>query len=301
MRRAGWFVAAALVTSLLGLGLSPGLLRGTASPEPRQALVPAPSSRHSAAVVDTLEFDYFRSRVEPILLRDRGGFGPGVSACVTCHIRSATPMPLEPLNVATDGSAFWTEEQSRRNFATVAALIVAGSPERSRLLREPLAAEAGGSQFHSGGKFWQTTADPEWQVLADWVRAATALPAGTTSSTSLDFEFFRTCVQRIFLDKRPGKMECVNCHSSGTRNFAREIPDGRAFWNEEESRANFGVVRRYVEPGYPLRSRLLTHPLHPDAGGDHFHGGGRRWDTQDDPEWQMLARWVSGASPTCVL
>jgi hypothetical protein len=36
------------------------------------------------------------------------------------------------------------------------------------------------------------------------------------------------------------------------------------------------------------------HPLHPDAGGSYMHNGGRRWMSQDDPEWQMLAEWVRG-------
>ena len=95
-------------------------------------------------------------------------------------------------------------------------------------------------------------------------------------------------------------MECVHCHGGGSRGFARTLSEGRAFWNLEESRRNFEVLRRYVEPGYPLRSRFLTHPLAPEAGGDHFHSGGRRWLSQDDPEWQMLAAWVRGQQTACV-
>jgi len=55
-----------------------------------------------------------------------------------------------------------------------------------------------------------------------------------------------------------------------------------------------GIVSRLVEPGHPTQSRLLMHPLHPDAGGDYVHNGVRRWTSQDDPEWQMLAGWVNG-------
>ena len=95
-------------------------------------------------------------------------------------------------------------------------------------------------------------------------------------------------------------MECKHCHSSGSRGFARTIADGRSYWNLEESRENFELIQRYVEPGYPLYSRFLTHPLAPEAGGDHYHGGGRRWFSQDDPEWQMLAAWVRGEEPRCL-
>ena len=58
---------------------------------------------------------------------------------------------------------------------------------------------------------------------------------------------------------------------------------------------------RYVEPGQPMMSRLLTHPLASAGGGDYFHGGPRRWATTDDPEWQMLAAWVRGGTPECVV
>ena len=53
-------------------------------------------------------------------------------------------------------------------------------------------------------------------------------------------------------------------------------------------------INRLIEPGRPTQSRLLMHPLHPDGGGDYAHNGVRRWLTQDDPEWRMLAAWING-------
>jgi len=41
---------------------------------------------------------------------------------------------------------------------------------------------------------------------------------------------------------------------------------------------------------------LLTHPLAASAGGDPFHGGGKHWRSQQDPEWQILKMWASGAT-----
>ena len=135
--------------------------------------------------------------------------------------------------------------------------------------------------------------------MAAWVRDADRSQAPETPPP-LDFDFFQTCVQQIFLNKREGHVECFHCHEAGTRGFARALPEGRSYWNLAESRRNFELVQRYVEPGFPLRSRFLTHPLAPEAGGDHFHGGGRRWFSQDDPEWQMLAAWVRGEEPQCM-
>jgi hypothetical protein len=54
------------------------------------------------------------------------------------------------------------------------------------------------------------------------------------------------------------------------------------------------VVSRLVLPGNPVQSRFLLKPLHPDGGGSYTHNGPRRWQSRDDPEWQMLAAWVRG-------
>jgi hypothetical protein len=218
-------------------------------------------------------------------------------------VHNGTPLKLQPLQEDESGSVFWSEEQSRRNFEVVSRLVTPGQPASSRLLRKPLAVAAGGAPFHVGGKFWETQEDPEWKILSEWVRAvrsASGAAAAERPRPAPDFEFYRTCVQQIFLDKREGLAECVHCHGVEPRNFAPAIPEGRTFWNVEESRRNFAVIMRYVEPGFPLMSRFLTHPLAPEAGGDHFHGGGRRWQSQEDPEWQMLAAWVRGERPSCL-
>ena len=65
-------------------------------------------------------------------------------------------------------------------------------------------------------------------------------------------------------------------------------------WTDDQSRKNFDVVKRFVLPGVPLKSRLLTMPLAADAGGVSFHPGGKHWTSQDDPEWRTLADWVEG-------
>jgi hypothetical protein len=247
----------------------------------------------------TLKFNVYRATVEPIFLEDRGGYGLGQSVCVTCHVQSGTPLKLQPLQEDGSGGVYWTEAQSRMNFGIVSGLVMPGEPDRSLLLREPLAESAGGSAFHVGGKFWDSRDHSVWQTIAAWVRTADVGSAPSREVMSLpDFQFFRTCVQRIFLDREDDRMECQACHNSGVRGFAQTIPDGRDYWNEAESRQNYGIILRYIEPGYPLRSRFLTHPLDPHGGGDNYHSGGRRWDSQADPEWRMLARWVRGQTPT---
>ena len=40
----------------------------------------------------------------------------------------------------------------------------------------PLTHEAGGTEFHPGGKHWESQSDPEWKALADWVKNAATDP-----------------------------------------------------------------------------------------------------------------------------
>jgi len=272
-RRSGFAFVVALIALLSGAGVATGQV--------------------------PLSFEAYRETIEPIFLADRGGWGPGRAPCATCHAEQGTPLRLQRLRETAEGEVFWSEEDSRRNFEVVSRLVTPGDPGRSRLLRKALVEEAGGAPLHVGGKFFESKEDPEWRAMADWVAAADPIEA--TFGPRLDADFFRDCVQRVFLDKRPGDVECIHCHASGVRGFAPPIPEGRDFWNEEETRRNYAIARRYVEPGEPMMSRLLTHPLAPSAGGDYFHGGPRRWASTEDPEWQMLAAWVRGETPACVV
>ncbi len=113
----------------------------------------------------TLDYDFFKARIEPIFTTKR----PGNARCVTCHT-AGTPMRLKAL---PDDAAIWNDADSRANFDIVSARVIPGHPDDSRLLRHPLAEEAGGDPHHDGGKHWTSKSDPEWQTLAAWVRGAT--------------------------------------------------------------------------------------------------------------------------------
>ena len=116
-----------------------------------------------------------------------------------------------------------------------------------------------------------------------------------SSTASLDFAFFETQVQPIFLARRPGFTRCVVCHGGeGGSAFLEPLSPGATTWTDEEARSNFDRVLRLVTPGQPMQSRLLVHPLEPAAGGDEFHNGGRQFASQDDPDFQTIAAWVRG-------
>ena len=75
------------------------------------------------------------------------------------------------------------------------------------------------------------------------------------SPVLLDYQFFKTSVQPIFLAKRPGHARCVSCHTSGTPLRLQPIAPGSTTWTEEDSRKNFETIRRVVVPG-SVKSRL---------------------------------------------
>ncbi len=132
-----------------------------------------------------------------------------------------------------------------------------------------------------------------WLLVAMGLFSQQPAPSPSSSSAALDFEFFRTRVQPIFMAKRPGHARCIACHIAGTPMRLQPLSPGSAMWNEEDSRKNFDVVRQRVVPGSPT-SKLLVHVLATEAGGDFFHNGGKHWQSQSDPEWQALKAWVLG-------
>src|SRR5437588_1601714 len=96
-------------------------------------------------------------------------------------------------------------------------------------------------------------------------------------SSPLDFEYFKAKVQPILTAKREGHARCVSCHASGTPMRLQPIASGNATWTDDDARKNFDIIRLRVQPGNPTKSKLLTHPLAEEAGGDPNHDGGRHW------------------------
>ena len=113
------------------------------------------------------------------------------------------------------------------------------------------------------------------------------------AAAGLDYEFFKTKVQPIFVKKRENRARCIQCHTEAN-NFVRleRLAPGQTMWNEEQSKKNYEWVSKAVSPANRPQSRLLIHPLAPEAGGDLFHSGGRQFESKSDPDYQVLMQWV---------
>jgi hypothetical protein len=131
------------------------------------------------------------------------------------------------------------------------------------------------------------------------VSALALATAAMCEAATLDYEYFKAKVQPIFVTKRPGHAPCVMCHAEANNMLRLEkLPLGQT-WNEEATRKNFETVSKIVEAADdPLQSKILMHPLAPEAGGDAYHNGGRQFENKDDPSWKILADWAKGARLT---
>ena len=125
-----------------------------------------------------------------------------------------------------------------------------------------------------------------------------AASLGTNAAGTPDYDYFKAKVQPIFLTKRPGHARCVMCHAEANNAFSlQKLPAGQETWTEEQTRKNFDTVLKLVQASDdPLKSKMLVHPLAPEAGGDAFHSGGRQFASKKDPLWKMIAEWAKGAT-----
>jgi hypothetical protein len=130
-------------------------------------IVTAQTSGSPDAQAPQLDYEYFKTRVEPIFLKKRSDEH---ARCYVCHqVMRHGGGPLS-LDMLPPGASFWTEEQSRHNFEIVSKLVVPGKPELSLFLRMPMAPEAGGlADTHQGGRQFANEDDPDWKNMKAWV------------------------------------------------------------------------------------------------------------------------------------
>ena len=113
--------------------------------------------------------------------------------------------------------------------------------------------------------------------------APVAAQGSSASKPSLDYEFFKTQVQPIFLKSgfrtTPAATFATRQAITTAETFSWSgWRTGRSSWTEEQSRANFKVVSRFVTPGNPLTSMFAIMPLAPEVGGiADTHQGGRQF------------------------
>ncbi len=118
-------------------------------------------NKYVPAPEPALDFEFFRACVQPVFATPREGH----IRCSNCHasgIIGFAPVPQTNSN--------WSDQEAKRAFQLLSRLIIPGNPEQSRFLLKPLHPDGGGSYTHNGPRRWQSRNDPEWRMLADWIR-----------------------------------------------------------------------------------------------------------------------------------
>ena len=130
------------------------------------AVAPARAQQPAASPSSpTLDYDFFKARVQPMFTTKRDGN----ARCVSCH-GFGTTMRLQGCRPAPRPGAKRTRARTSRSSNR-------GSlPENLRsagccCIRWPKAPAA--TTHHDGGKHWTSKDDPEWQTLAAWVKGDT--------------------------------------------------------------------------------------------------------------------------------
>jgi cellulose synthase operon protein C len=114
----------------------------------------------------------------------------------------------------------------------------------------------------------------------------------------LDFDYFVTRVQPIFMKKAADGAACYSCHSThALLRIAQPGPDGRA--TEAQLRQNFESAQKVIDLRQPEASLILRKPLSPTENpppGFLTHAGGPRWPRgADSEEYRTLLAWIKGA------
>ena len=92
-------------------------------------------------------------------------------------------------------------------------------------------------------------------------------------------------------------MTCVTCHNGKVGTRLRLGSAARGCQLLERGGGAQELQVGVVAGGSPDRRRRAGCSCirwTREAGGDAFHGGGKHWQSQTDPEWQILASWVHG-------
>jgi hypothetical protein len=125
----------------------------------------AGGSDAKAQSAPTLDYEFFKANIQPIFLKKR----PGHTRCIICHSGANNAMRLTPLAA---GATNFSEEQTKTNFETLSQIVVPGKPLESHFLLHPLDPHFGGGMYHSGGRQFETTDDPDWKNMQAWVNGA---------------------------------------------------------------------------------------------------------------------------------
>lgn len=258
-----------------------------APPQPR--VVSLTGERVSLGKVP-FDFNYFTAFVQPLFVKKYGN-----ARCVDCHTPESNTSGRFRILAPGPGGRY-TLRQSRVNFASVLAVIDRTDPLKSKLLLKPLDPTTREGTLrglnHDGGVFWHNQYDPDFEIVADWLKGAKLEDA---PDKQLNFAYFRNYVERIFSTPGPDGFACINCHFSHAILHLESPESAKGKFSIEEVINNYQSALRVVDESAPSNSFIVRKPTSPREGvpGGLSHAGGIRWPQQKQ-SWQYhtLITWI---------
>jgi hypothetical protein len=116
----------------------------------------------------------------------------------------------------------------------------------------------------------------------------------------LDYNFFVERVMPLLTRRGADGNACVNCHATHAI-FRLVEPDKTGRFTDGQLRENYRSALKVVDLGSPENSLILRKPTSDSsvegiAGAKSTaHGGGVRWQGANDPAYQTVLEWISGA------
>lgn len=246
------------------------------------AVAVASVARPAAAADPTLDFAFFRERIEPVLQ----------SVCAECHAGKGQGKFAV---IARAPGVKIPEAESKTNFDVVSKLVAPGKPEKSPFLLKPLAVADGGVAHKGGDKIFKGT--PAHRAWVDFINGGKGSPSAGASAPSApgqpDFGYFVARVEPVLLGV------CAQCHAApGKGQFSLVVRAPGVRLTTADHRANFETVLRLLTPGKPERSPFLLKPLAERDGGAKHQGGDRisKGDA-NHTAWTEFINGVKGPPP----
>lgn len=236
------------------------------------------------------DFNYFTAFVQPLFVKKYGS-----NSCVDCHSTAQSSYnKFRLLPPGPDGK--YTLKQSRINFVSVLAVINRKDPMRSALLLKPLDPRTQEGSIrgmsHDGGVFWHNQYDPDFEIVADWLKGA---KLEDSPDKQLSFAYFKNSVEPIFSTPGPDGFACITCHFSHAILHLESPDSAKGTFSIEQVINNYQSALRVVDEGSPSDSYIVRKPTSPREGaaGGLSHAGGVRWPTKKQSwQYKALIHWI---------
>ncbi|MBI4820717.1 MAG: hypothetical protein HY791_30915 [Deltaproteobacteria bacterium] len=226
---------------------------------------------------------------------------PSTSCTKACHAKTGRMSFVFPLG--RDGR-FDNDRQLFLAYEKARALASFDGPRFAKILRMPLASQAGGfGLLHGGGEIFESASDPGFEKLASWVALEGASTRAKVADVAPAEKFYG---EKVLPALARNLCLSPSCHIFNHSSFSPDpgmpsddlsAPIESRFSREQVSfnrMTSKGMIQRLVFlEGDVEQSRILKKIIPIEKGGVLHRGGNRQFLTgPGDPDYRAIADWL---------